>query len=84
MDKKISKNHSLNGLECIIPENKKTLKPKDIRRLMSKLIIGFCRGTIKSEQAKTLTYLCSQFIVITQAVELEERLTNLEKRYNVK
>ena len=84
MNNRVSTNTPLKGLTSIIPEGKKVLKPKDIRRLMSKLIIGFCRGTIKSEQAKTLTYLCSQFIVITQAVELEERLTNLEKRYNVK
>ena len=79
-NKELKKDSPLNGLSDLVPKIKKVLKPKDVQRLMSKLIIGFCNGTVKSDEAKTLTYLCSQYIAITQAVELEKRIFELEKR----
>ena len=79
-NKELKQDTPLTGLEGLIPKTKKTLKPKDIQRLMSKLISGFCQGKIKSDEAKTLTYLCSQYISITQTVNFENRLTELEKK----
>ena len=77
------KENSLPGLAGLIPKSKKILKPKDIQRLMSKLISGFCNGSIKSDEAKTLTYLCSQYIAITQAVNFESRILELERRVSL-
>jgi hypothetical protein len=79
-DKELKENTPLTGLAGLIPKTKKILKPKDVQRLMSKLISGFCNGSIKSDEAKCLTYLCSQYIAITQAVNFESRLTELERK----
>ena len=83
MKKTDNKNTSIDGLTSLIPKSKKILKAKDIQRLMSKLISGFCNGSIKSDAAKTLTYLCSQYISIYQTIEFEKRVSELEKRLAV-
>ena len=83
MKKTDNKNTASDGLASLIPKSKKILKPKDVQRLMSKLISGFCNGSIKSDEAKVLTYLCSQYISIYQTVELEKRIDTLEKRFTL-
>jgi hypothetical protein len=83
MKKQITK-PIISGLTGIVPEGKTYLKAKDISRIMSKLITGFCRGTIKSSDAKDLSYLCTQFIHIKSAVDFESRIRKLEGLLNGK
>jgi len=64
-------------------KNKRILKPKDILRLHSKLIASFIDGSIKSEFAKTLSYLCQNQLILYRAIEFEKRLENLESRFMV-
>lgn len=59
-----------NKFNIPLPDKKK-FNSKDILRLQSSLISGFIRGTIESSEAKTLSYLCSNYIQNLQAVETE-------------
>lgn len=58
--------------------NKKNYKPKDILRIQSQLIQGFIKGEIEDGEAKTLSYLCSNYLQNLQFIEFEERITKLE------
>ena len=84
---KTSKNSKLiktppvqNSLKGIFTRDIKILKVKDVKRAMSRLIIEFCKGTVKNDEAKTLTYLLSTYIQIIQQAEFEIRLTELERK----
>lgn len=79
-----------NGLQVInskeLIENQSTLltKPvkirhlKDAKRLLSKLITEFQKGTIKSREAKDLCYLVISYVQIAKDVDIEDRLKVLE------
>ena len=54
-------------------------KPKDAKRLLSRLIYQFQTGEITSRDAKDLAYLVSVFISIVKDIELEERIQKLEE-----
>lgn len=56
------------------------LKPRDIKRAMSKLISEYCKGNILNEDAKTATYLFSTYLQILTNVEIEERLKKMESQ----
>ncbi|MFH1528428.1 MAG: hypothetical protein ABIG69_17625 [Bacteroidota bacterium] len=60
------------------------LKAKDVRRAMSKLISEYCKGSIASEEAKTLTHMFSTYIQILSATSFEERLETLEGESHAK
>ena len=62
--------------------NKKNFKPKDILRIQSQLIQGFIKGEIEDNEAKTLSYLCSNYLQNLQLIEYEERITKLEETLN--
>lgn len=51
---------------------------KDAKKLLGRLISQFTKGTVQSDDAKTLAHLLSVFIQAHQAVDLEERLEQLE------
>ena len=55
---------------------------KDAKRLSSRLIRAFIRGEIHGTDAKTLSYLLSNFIQAAQASDLEQRLEDLETKIN--
>lgn len=63
----------------VIPKKKK-FTAKDCLRLHSNLIRSFIQGQIEDTSAKTLSYLLSNFLAAYQQVELENRITELEKR----
>ncbi|MHB8578984.1 MAG: hypothetical protein ACYDA4_03875 [Ignavibacteriaceae bacterium] len=65
--------------KIIIPRNKK-FTAKDILRLHSNLIRSFINGSIESNEAKTLSYLCSNYLAALQGTELEEKLSAIEER----
>jgi hypothetical protein len=58
----------------------KYLKIKDVKRAYSKLIQDYCKGLIKNEDAKTITYMFSGYFQLIKDVEFEERLMQLEER----
>jgi len=62
---------------------KTIFKPKDIRRILSKLITAFIRREVKSEEAKTLSYLCQSYLHALEQVEIEERLRTLEQKAKI-
>lgn len=57
-------------------------KPKDAKRLLSRLIYQFQTGEISSRDAKDLAYLVSVYIAVVKDTELVERLENLEQKLN--
>ena len=59
---------------------KKKFTSKDILRIHSQLIRGFINGTIESQEAKTLSGLCSNYIQALQQTEYEDRIQELEKK----
>ncbi len=94
MSKKIAKNssnHKGKSPQAIeidkVSENilgvsfgKKILKPRDIKRIHSKLITTFIQGNITSERAKTLSYLCQSYLQALGFIEMEERIKALEEK----
>ena len=52
---------------------------KDAKRLLSKLITEFQKGTIKSREAKDLCYLVVSYVQIAKDVDIEDRLKVLEE-----
>lgn len=66
-----------------IPKKKK-FNSRDILRIQSQLISGFINGTVESNEAKTLSYLCSNFVNNLQAAETEQRLNEIEKQLEQK
>ena len=57
-------------------------KLKDAKRLLSRLIHEFQKGTINNRDAKDLCYLIVSFVQIAKDVDLEERINQLEERVN--
>ena len=72
--------NSPNPYKITLPRNKK-FNSKDILRLHSNLIKSFINGSIESNEAKTLSYLCSNYLQALQGVEVEERLKTLEEKF---
>lgn len=72
--------NSPNPYKITLPRNKK-FNSKDILRLHSNLIKSFINGSIESNEAKTLSYLCSNYLKALQGVEVEERLKTLEEKF---
>lgn len=63
----------------MIPKRKK-LKARDILSIHSQLIRNFISGQIESQNAKDLSYLCTNYLNTLQIVETEERLFEIENR----
>jgi hypothetical protein len=61
-----------------IPKKQK-LNSKDILRINSQLITAFVKRELNSSYAKTLSYLCSNYIQNLQQTEIETKLEALEK-----
>lgn len=57
---------------------------KDAKRLLSRLIFEFQKGTINGRDAKDLTYLLISYVTICKAIDFEERLIKLEEKFNAK
>lgn len=64
----------------IFPREIKYLKLKDIKRAHSKLIMEFLKGNVKSDEAKTLTYLFTAYIQVINQAETEQRLEAIERK----
>ena len=75
----LQKDSGNNPYKINIPRKKK-FSPKDILRLHSNLIRSFIAGTIESNEAKTLSYLCSNYLQALEGVEIEKRLSELEEK----
>ena len=58
-------------------------KVKDAKRLLSRLLMEFQKGTIDSRQAKDMTYMLVSFVQIVKDTEMEERLGRLELKLQV-
>lgn len=67
----------------IIPKRKK-LKARDVLSIHSQLIRNFISGQIESQEAKDLSYLCSNYLNTLQFAEYEQRIEQLEKQLNEK
>jgi len=75
----LQKDNGNNPYKITIPRNKK-FSPKDILRLHSNLIRSFINGSIESNEAKTLSYLCASYLQALESVEIEKRLSELEEK----
>jgi hypothetical protein len=78
---------SLQGISPNSPFNIKISRNKkfnstDILRLHSQLIRAFINRDIESNDAKTLSYLCSNYLEALGMLEIEERLKLIEERVN--
>ena len=73
-----TKNKVILPLSTIFNRDIKSLKSKDVKRGMSKLIQLYCKKEATTEDAKTLTYMFSTYIQIITQLEIEERLRILE------
>jgi hypothetical protein len=58
----------------------KIVDAKSAKRLFSRLITEFQKGTIKSRDAKDLAYLLVSFLQSCTQAEIEDRLERLEQR----
>lgn len=74
-------NSPFNGIK--IPKKRK-FAAKDILRIHSQLISTFIKGTLDSSEAKTLSYLCTNYLAALSQVELETRLADLEEQVGEK
>ncbi len=72
-------NNSNNPYKINIPRNKK-FRAKDILRLHSNLIRSFIKGDIESNEAKTLSYLCSNYLEALGQCVLEEKIKKIEEQ----
>jgi hypothetical protein len=61
----------------------KYLKVKDVKRAYSRLIQEYCKGTLNGDEARTLAYLFSGYLMVIKETEFENRLTELEKKARV-
>ena len=59
------------------------LKVKDVKRVYSKLIQEYCKGNVPNDKAKTLGYLLAGYIQTVKQYEMDERITELEKRVQI-
>jgi len=55
---------------------------EDARRLLSRLILEFQKGTVENRNAKDLCYLVISFVNIVSQSEIENRLAEIERRLN--
>ncbi len=53
---------------------------KDAKKLLGRLLVGFQRGEIQGEDARTLCHIISTYIQLVKDVELEARIAELEGR----
>jgi len=56
---------------------------KNAKRLLSKLIYELQAGTIEGQRAKDLCYLLISYVNVFKSYEIENRLTELEKKARV-
>ena len=59
------------------------LKVKDVKRVYSKLIQEYCKGNVPNDKAKTLGYLLAGYIQTVKQYEMDERITEIEKRVQI-
>jgi len=69
----------LNGTLPLLKCSKVT-NVKEARRLLSKIIECFCKGTLDNKDAKDLCYILSVFITVIKETEFDERLQALEEK----
>ena len=55
-------------------------KIDDARRLLSRLILEFQKGTIQSRDAKDLCYLVVSYVNVASQTDLEARLSAIEQK----
>lgn len=55
---------------------------RSAKKLLARLISAFIRGELPGEDARTLTYMITQYCVICRDVDFENRLEALERRGN--
>jgi hypothetical protein len=75
----IKENNKDTPYKINIPRNKK-FTAKDILRLHSNLIRSFINGNIESDNAKVLSYLCSNYLEALQGAEMEKKLAEIEEK----
>lgn len=75
----ITKGLRANSPFGIIMPKRKKLKARDILAIHSQLIRGFVGGHLLNQDAKDLSYLCSNYLSALQVVEFEDRISKLEK-----
>lgn len=67
------------SLGIIIPKRVR-FRARDILSIHSQLIRKFISGELKSQEAKDLSYLCSNYLNALQVTEFESRLKSLEEQ----
>ncbi len=53
---------------------------KDAKKLLARLLVGFQRGEIQGEDARTLCHIISTYIQLVKDLDLEARIVELEER----
>jgi len=76
-------NNNSTPFGIVIPK-RKNLKARDVLSIHSQLIRNFISGNIDSQEAKDLSYLCTNYLSALQLVDYEKRIEDLEKIANNK
>lgn len=71
-------NNNSAPLGIVIPK-RKNLKARDVLSIHSQLIRNFISRNINSQEAKDLSYLCTNYLSALQLVDYEKRIEDLEK-----
>ena len=58
------------------------LKTKDVKASLFQIIQDYCKGMVQSDEAKTLVYLFSGYLQLIRDIEFEDRLRDIENRFN--
>ena len=75
-----AKDSNVNGTPPPLAKPIKVNNVKQAKKLLSRLIYQLQTEEIKSQKAKDITYLLSVFLTVIRDTELEERLTELERK----
>lgn len=75
------KGDCVNPFGIILPRRKR-LKARDVLSIHSQLIRNFIAGEIVSQEAKDLSYLCTNYLNALQHAETEKRLQEIEEKIN--
>jgi hypothetical protein len=54
---------------------------RDVKRFLARTLNRFDSDKITSEKAKTIGYLCGKIVEVIRESDIEQRLTELEKKF---
>jgi hypothetical protein len=80
MEKKQNKKNNQYTKEVVTPLPLRVNSIKKAKKLLSRCIYQMQKGEITDQKGKNLAYMIQVFLMVVKDSELEERITELEKR----